>query len=162
MRVNTKGKGHPERAARLTVSPDGRTLSIDPARDFIELPGGAKKFTVRHDPASEFYWTLSNAVPERDQDRTPPDRVRNTLALARSKDLASWTVRSVLLRHPDRSKHGFQYADWQFDGDDIIAVCRTAYDDGLGGARSAHDANLLTFHRFERFRQMRDPAVTAP
>jgi hypothetical protein len=42
--------------------------------------------------------------------------------------------------------------DWLFDGPDIIAACRTAYDDGLGGARNNHDANFLTFHRFASFR----------
>src|SRR5262249_16985968 len=39
-------------------------------------------------------------------------------------------------------------------GDDIIAACRTAYDDGKGGAHSAHDANYLTFHRFANFRTL--------
>ena len=42
--------------------------------------------------------------------------------------------------------------DWLFDGDDIIAACRTAYDDGLGGAHNNHDANYLTFHRIANFR----------
>jgi len=61
-------------------------------------------------------------------------------------------VRCILLYHPDVAKHGFQYADWLFDGADIIAACRTAYDDGLGGAHNNHDANFLTFHRFANFR----------
>ena len=30
---------------------------------------------------------------------------------------------------------------------------RTAYDDGLGGAHNAHDANYLTFHRIADFRK---------
>jgi hypothetical protein len=42
--------------------------------------------------------------------------------------------------------------DWLCDGDNIIAVCRTAYDDGQGGAHNFHDANYLTFHRVENFR----------
>jgi hypothetical protein len=32
--------------------------------------------------------------------------------------------------------------DWQFERSDIIAACRTAYDDGLGGAHNNHDANF--------------------
>ena len=52
----------------------------------------------------------------------------------------------------DVAKHGFQYVDWLFDGPDIIAACRTAYDDGQGGAHNAHDANYLTFHRISSFR----------
>ena len=46
-----------------------------------------------------------------------------------SPDLTHWTVRCVLLQHVDRAVHGFQYVDWLFDGDDIIAACRTAFDD---------------------------------
>ena len=40
--------------------------------------------------------------------------------------------------------------DWQFDGDDIIALSRTAFD----GARNFHDANYFTFHRIADFRQL--------
>jgi hypothetical protein len=51
-------------------------------------------------------------------------------------------------------KHGFQYVDWLIDGDDIIAACRAAYDDGMGGAHNYHDANYLTFHRIANFRRL--------
>ena len=40
------------------------------------------------------------------------------------------------------------------EGDDLLVASRTAYDDGLGGARRAHDANYLTFHRIPVFRQL--------
>jgi hypothetical protein len=70
--------------------------------------------------------------------------------------LRQWEVRSIVAYHPDVKKHGFQYPDWQFDGDDIVAVSRTAYDDGLGGAHNYHDANLLTFHRLAGFRKLSD------
>jgi len=46
------------------------------------------------------------------------------------------------------------YADWQFDGDDLIAAVRTAFDDGQSGAHSNHDANFLTFHRVRNFRRL--------
>ena len=63
-------------------------------------------------------------------------------------------MRSIVAYHPDAKKHGFQYLDWQFEGDDIVAVSRTAYDDGLGGAHNYHDANYLTFHRLSDFRRL--------
>jgi hypothetical protein len=63
-------------------------------------------------------------------------------------------VRCILLYHSDVKKHGFQYVDWLFDGNDLIAACRTAHDDGQGGAHNAHDANFLTFHRFANFRRL--------
>ena len=37
-------------------------------------------------------------------------------------------------------------------GDDLIALSRTAWPDGLGGPVRQHDANYLTFHRFKNFR----------
>ncbi|MGB5875183.1 MAG: exo-alpha-sialidase, partial [Bacteroidota bacterium] len=65
-----------------------------------------------------------------------------------------WSIRSVVLRSLDVEKTGFQYIDWLFDGEDIIAVSRTAFDDGLGGAHNQHDANFITFHRIEGFRTL--------
>ena len=63
-----------------------------------------------------------------------------------------------MLYHPDTKHHGFQYADWLFDGDDIVFVSRTAFDDSEGGAADYHNANYLTFHRIENFRQYKDSA----
>ena len=170
LRVNTLS-GTRSVAAVCTASPDGRTLSFDPdaaegAAGFVPFDGGAKKFTVRHDPRTDLYWTLADIIPPdltpgRGDGRGDAGGVRNTLALRSSPDLRHWTTRCVLLHHPDITHHAFQYPDWLFDGDDLIAVVRTAHDDGLGGAHRAHDANYLTFHRFENFRDltMADSAV---
>jgi len=88
------------------------------------------------------------------QDRAEnPGAIRNALALTCSPDLAQWEVRCVLLCHPDVSRHGFQYVDWLFQGEDIIAACRTAFDDDQG-AHNDHDANDLTFHRVAGFRRL--------
>ncbi len=140
------------KAALVRIEGEGRRLAFDPAADFIDLPGGAKKFTIRFDRVSGRYWSLVNSVPSKDRSLRAAG-VRNTLALVCSADLRHWDIRDVLLHHPDPARHAFQYPDWQFDGDDIIAVIRTAYDDGQGGAHNAHDANFLTFHRFADFRR---------
>ncbi len=144
------------KAAIVDVSEDGKTASFDPSTGFIDMPGGSTKFTIRFDPVSKYYWSLSNSVPERhvDQGRAP-GAIRNTLALVRSSDLRRWEVRAVVAYHHDVKHHGFQYPDWQFAGEDIVAVARTAYDDGLGGAHNFHDANYLTFHRIRDFRGAR-------
>ena len=142
-----------EKAAIIHISADGDRATFDAASDFIDFPGGCKKFTIRHDPVSRQYWALSNYVPERHRGGNPA-LTRNTLALIRSSDLKQWKVRSIILHHPDSEMHGFQYADWQVDGADIVAVVRTAYDDGLGGAHNQHDANFLTFHRIRKFREL--------
>jgi hypothetical protein len=140
-------------AAMVFVDNDGRKVTFDPARDFINFPGGATKFTLRRDPRTGLYWTLSNFTPEFHRD-TPAASTRNTLALVSSEDLRTWTVRCIVLYHPDEKKHAFQYVDWLFEGDDIIFTSRTAYDDELGGAHRFHDANFLTFHRIKNFRRL--------
>lgn len=152
LRVDTPGC--PEKAAIVDISADGKTASFDPATGFIDFPGGAKKFSIRHDPRSDLYWSLATIVPARHQKLGRPGGIRNTLALVASPDLRQWTTRCILLYHPDTAKHGFQYPDWLFDGDDLIAVVRTAHDDGQGGARNNHDANFLTFHRWKNFRAL--------
>ena len=87
------------------------------------------------------------------------ERARNVLAPPLSSaDLRHWTTETILLYHPSITDHGFQYPFFQFDGDDLIAAVRTAYDDGLGGADNQHNANFLTFHRFENFRGPWPPA----
>jgi hypothetical protein len=141
------------KAATITICDDGRTSSFDPETGFYDFPGGSTKFTIRFDPVSKHYWSLANWVPQRHRDQgRKPAATRNTLALIRSADLRNWEVRSIVAYHPDVVKHGFQYPDWLFDGDDLVAVSRTAYDDGLGGANNFHDANYLTFHRIADFR----------
>jgi hypothetical protein len=153
LRVDVPPK-HPEKAAIVTVNEEGTLSSFDPDTGFIPFPGGAKKFTIRHDPVSNQYWTLSSIVLEEFLIDDRSARVRNTLALMRSDDLRQWEVRAIILHHPDVVNHGFQYVDWQFEEDNLIAVCRTAYEDGQGGAHNNHDANFMTFHRIMDFRNL--------
>lgn len=141
-------------AAVVHISKDGETSTFDPANDFIEFPGGATKFTIRYDAESDLYWSLTNHVPPVHADGNAGS-IRNTLALISSKDLREWEVRCIVLYHPDPLNHAYQYVDWQFEGKDIIALSRTAENDGLGGARNYHDANYLTFHRFADFRNLK-------
>ena len=161
LRVDNKPEG--ETAAIVQVSSDGRRATFDPAQGFIHFPGGTKKFTIRRDPKSDCYWSLSNYIP-REHVSPEPGATRNTLALIRSSNLRDWTVRCIVAYHPDRDKHGFQYVDWLFDDNDLIAVVRTAYDDGLGGAHNMHDANFVTFERIRNFRDLtgKDSVPGAP
>lgn len=142
-----------ERAALMTASPDGRTLSFDPASGFLPMPGGSKKFTIRYDDVSRRYWALLNPAPAAPNVGLRPDMVRNTLVLASSPDLRAWDIRRTLLDHPDVVNVGFQYVDWLFNGADILAAVRTAYPEPDGTpAHRAHDANYLCFLRVPEFR----------
>jgi len=157
--LRTTTKITAQKAAIVHISADGRRASFDPATGFVDCPGaGQHKFAIRFDPKTKLYWALTNAnLP----DPGMPPSVRNKLTLISSPDLRKWTLRSLVLSHPDRVKHAFQYVDWLFDGEDLIVASRTAFDDGLGGAHNFHDANYLTFHRVPDFRTrtMKDPPL---
>ncbi|MBA7577250.1 hypothetical protein ES708_19097 [subsurface metagenome] len=144
-------------AAIIDVSDDGMTLSFDPQNGFIWLPGGTgKKFTIRFNSISGKYWSITNWIQPRDLKflkHRDAGSIRNSVALVSSNNLIDWTIERVILYHPDPVKHAFQYTDWTYEGDDIIAVIRTSYDDGLGGAPNHHDANFMTFHRVVDFRK---------
>ncbi len=148
--------GEVERAATVRVAADGASASFDPATGFIDFPGGAKKFAIRRDPApgKPVWWSLASVAPPALAGKGKPAGVRNTLVLLRSENLREWERRAILLWHPDVARHAFQYVDWIFDGDDLLAASRTAFDDDGAGAHNAHDANYLTFHRFARFREL--------
>jgi len=151
LRVDYRPEGG--KAAVINISADGKRASFEPETGFIDFPGGCKKFTIRYDNVSKKYWTLSNAVlPKHKGDN--PERTRNAVALISSPDLRGWKIHSVILYHPDVKHHGFQYLDWQFEGNDIIAISRTAFDEETGVAHNQHDANYMTFHRVRNFRKM--------
>jgi hypothetical protein len=148
------------KAAVAEISEDGRTVSFDPETGFIEFYGGLTKFTIRYDPVTNRYWSLVNKV-------TNPRNAefqRNVLALVSSADLRNWSVESIILRHREGEallqgdKYAFQYADWQFEGDEIVAASRTAFRD----AHNFHDANYLTFHRVPGFRRFLSSARPSP
>jgi hypothetical protein len=140
LRYNTPP--HSGKAVVLAIAEDGRSPGFDRVIDF---PGGMVKFTIRRHAKTGLYWSIVNRVT---QEKTPG--MRNVLSLVSSPDLMDWTVQRDLLRDDSPwavQYTGFQYVDWEFDGRDIIAACRTA----LNGAHNFHDANYLTFHRFRDF-----------
>jgi len=152
LRVDTKEPGR-DLAAIVNISEDVKSAYFDPTSGFIDFAGGARKFSIRYDEKSGRYWAITNQItPE--FAHLSAGKVRNRLVLQSSSDLKSWTVHKVLLHHPEVLKHGFQYVDWQFDGKDMIFLCRTAYDDEFGGAENFHNANYLTFHRIRNFRSL--------
>ena len=139
-------------AALVSIEKEGSHISFDPGNGFIDFPGGMTKFTIRRDPATKLYVTLSNT----NTDRSHPSQ-RNVLTLNLSDDLRNWRRALTLLQDdlahpwPDSVRlTGFQYPDWQFDEEDIIAAVRTAYR----GAHNYHDANRITFHRIEDWRRL--------
>ena len=70
------------KAAMVHLSKDGRTATFDPDKDFVDFPCGAKKFTIRFDPVSKQYWSLSNAVPAQHQGKAHAGSIRNKIGRA--------------------------------------------------------------------------------
>lgn len=147
LRVNTYERTS-EVAAVLEINSSGKKFFDDV--QFIDMPGAAKKFTIRYDNRTNMYIAIVN-VDDGSHPELNPSKVRNNLALISSADLKTWKIRRTLLYDEDVEKHGFQYVDWQFEGDDIIYVSRTAADEYGGSAHNNHDANYLTFHRIENY-----------
>ncbi len=156
LRVSTSVEGT-EKAAVVKVADDGSAVTFDDSTDFIDFPGGSKKFTIRYDSTTNLYWTLSNVIAPDLMKIKDTGKIRNTIALCSSDDLRNWKINKYILHHEDMNKHGFQYVDWQFEGKkNIVFVSRTAYDDAYGGVHRQHDANYLTFHRIKNFRKYKE------
>lgn len=153
LRVHTS-KLSDEYCAIVNVESNGKKIKFNPD-NFYKMPGATKKFTIRYDKKSNLYWSIVNYVG-RPYEGIKNERIRNCLTLISSKNLQKWNIRKNILEHPDVKSHGFQYADWVFDGEDIVFVSRTAYNDEEGGAHNNHDANYLTFHRVSKFRDSKN------
>ncbi len=153
----------------LTVDPEGRLLNVmrfgkyhtaivyevdtedhDAPLHFLrcmEFPANYSKFMIKRDAASGYYYSVATRTT------SPEDKNhRNLLSLLRSPDLEAWEVVTDIYdrRDGDHAKIGFQYVDFEFEGDDIIFLCRTA----LNGANSYHDSNYSTFDRIKKFRTL--------
>lgn len=151
----------------LVAAPDGRLKNImrfgkfhkallldvdveknDPSLRFDKLlsfPGNFSKFMIKYDGVSGYYYSIATIA----YDEKYPN-ARNLLSLIRSKNLDEWEfVRNLFdYRGESMEKTGFQYADFEITGDDVVFLCRTA----INGAKSYHDSNYQTFHRIKNFR----------
>ncbi|MBR2020678.1 MAG: hypothetical protein IKA05_09810 [Clostridia bacterium] len=112
----------------------------------VEFPANLSKFMIKRDPISGRYYSIAcRRIDE-------PETKRNLLSLLTSEDLEHWELVCDLIdrREEDPEKIGFQYVDFEIEGEDLIYLCRTA----INGANSFHDANYSTFHRVKKFREL--------
>ena len=112
----------------------------------VNFDGNLSKFMIKRDRVTGKYFSIiSRRIDE-------PKTARNLLSLVVSDDLSNWQLVCDLIdrRHDDPKMTGFQYVDFEIEGDDIIYLCRT----GMNNPRNYHDANYSTFHRIERFRDL--------
>lgn len=112
----------------------------------ISFPANLSKFTIKYDDVSKKYYSIASRLHEK------MNTCRNLLSLMTSDDLNNWYLLTDLLDYSDQNPQeiGFQYVDFEFDGEDIIYLCRTA----LNNAHNYHDSNYSTFHRIKNFRNI--------
>lgn len=153
----------------LTIAPDGKLLDImrfgkrgkalcyevDKNNHekrliysrLMDFPANFSKFMIKYDAVSGKYYSIVCRLYEGCN-----NSARNYQTLMSSSDLVAWRDECKLydLRHMDRNKVGLQYVDFEFEGEDIIYLCRTS----INGANSFHDSNYSTFHRIKNFRNI--------
>lgn len=149
-------------AAVFDVEDDG-TVPRLVFTQFYPLPGGQCKFFIVYDDASRLYWMASN-IPANTQGwvASPADAPlgndRRFLMLWYACDALNWFPAGCIA-HAERLTHSFMYPALIVDGDDLCVLSRTSapYEGRQAATRAGrgfHDANLLTFHRVRRFRDL--------
>ncbi len=113
----------------------------------IEFPCNNSKFEIKFDEVSRKYYSVATRITDSEK-----IKARNLLSLMVSEDCKNWRVLCDLIdeRKQDHALVGFQYVDFEIEGDDIIYLCRTA----INSAHSYHDSNYSTFHRVKNFRNL--------
>ena len=116
----------------------------------IKYPGNRSKFTIKYDEISKKYFSFATRITN------PYISARNLLTLMVSDNGVDWCVLKDIYdyRHLEPQESGFQYVDFEFEGDDIIFLCRT----GLNKPRGFHDTNYQTFDRVKNFRKLAEDA----
>ncbi len=138
-------------ATELEKAPSGKKLL------FTQMPGGHMRFHILYDKPSGLYWLLNTQSTDsmtRPQylsaDRFGgPDNERHRLQLHFSKNLFDWCFAGLVAVGPSE-KEARHYASMDIDGDDLVILSRSANKD----AESAHNGNIITFHKIKNFRRL--------
>ncbi len=162
MRAHTGGTGYAALAkvvenadgtmtTQLERAPSGQTML------FLPMPGGQMRFHVNYDEKTKLYWLLSSQATDSmtRPDRLPderydlPNNERHRLVIHFSKNMVDWCFAGVVAITPS-PKQARHYASMDIDGNDLVILSRS----GDERAKSAHDGNLITFHRVKNFREL--------
>ena len=124
---------------------------------FVPFPGGQMRFHVIYDKVTQLYWLLSSQTTDSmtRANLLPKDRVgiptneRHRMVLHFSKNMIDWCFAGIVAigESPKEARH---YASMDIDGEDLVILSRS----GDKNANSAHDGNLITFHRVKNFREL--------
>lgn len=161
-RAHTGGTGF-ACLTKVVENADGTmTMSLEHAPSgkamlYLPLPGGQLRFHVTYDAKTKLYWLVGSQATD---SMTRPDRMakerfdlpyneRQRLVLHFSRNLVDWCFAGLVAKAdgPRESRH---YASMDIDGDDLVILSRS----GDERAKSAHEGNLITFHRIKNFREL--------
>lgn len=139
------------------VETNSGSVSFAPSNDFVSVAGAEKKFGGGYDPVSKKFYILSNPVlPCHEGCGIDPNMIRNTLAVMSSDDTRNWKVEKLLLYSNKEQQEGFGYPQFDFDGNNMVVMTRTAMvipgEQEPWEGRGGHDSNCLNFHKWKNFR----------
>lgn len=162
MRAHTGGTGFAA-IAKVVEDEDGamttmlETVPSGKQVAFVPCPGGQMKFHIVYDDKTKLYWLLSSQSTDSmtRADRLPkerfdlPNNERHRLQLHFSKNCIDWCFAGLVCAgaSPKQSRH---YASMIISGDDLLVLSRS----GDERAATAHNGNMITFHRISRFREL--------
>lgn len=112
----------------------------------IKFNANNSKFMIKKDEKTGKYYSVATRLTDE-----RANWCRNLLSLMISDDMENWEVVCDLYDFRDKDPHytGFQYVDFEIEGNDIIYLCRTA----INRPHNHHDSNYSTFHRISNFRK---------
>lgn len=162
MRANTGGTGYAALAKVVENNDGSMTTSLEKVPSgktalFLPFPGGHLRFHVLYDTKTELYWLLGSQPTDSMTrlEKLPGDRFslpnneRHRLVLHFSKNMVDWCFAGVV-DIGKTAKEARHYASMDIDGDDLVILSRS----GDENAKSAHNGNIITFHRVKNFRDL--------
>ncbi|MBC2595241.1 exo-alpha-sialidase [Ruficoccus amylovorans] len=148
---------------KVTELPDGSMeMSLEKVPSgksmlFVPVPGGHMRFHLLYDEQTKLYWLLGSQSTDSmtRAELLPPERYslpnneRHRMVLYFSKNLVDWCFAGLVAMtdDPSQARH---YASMDIDGEDLVILSRS----GDAEAKSAHETNIITFHRVKNFRDL--------
>lgn len=162
MRAHTGSTGYAA-LAKVTENDDGTmTTSLEKTPSgtsilFLPFPGGQMRFHILYDEKTKLYWMLGTQATDSMSriETLPPNRFglpsgqRQRMVLYFSRNMVDWCF-AGLVDKVAGNKESRHYAAMDFDGDDLVILARS----GNERAKTAHNGNLVTFHRIKDFRNL--------
>ncbi|MGN1122342.1 MAG: hypothetical protein ACI4RV_08245 [Eubacteriales bacterium] len=108
----------------------------------IEFPANHSKFVIKYDKKTALYYSIVSLITDEKNINS-----RNILALMVSEDCCHWRVQKRIYDKSDCNpmKIGLQYVDFIIEGDEILFLCRAAFNN----AKNFHDSDYSIFDRIK-------------